>query len=171
MNRKAHNMLTSFIFFLCHQLQIFVKRVHILFCQDMLYFTFCVHCFIFLTIIQINCKPGSGCPYSFYYLTHGFACYINTELLITNFWNFWSGSSKIIKSLGTYNRNRTYNRFVCKRKTVWLNGWVFVCELSGCGFNSCHLNLRYCACFEQKVPWHSSNHRMCGFTLNPYVTW
>ena len=43
----------------------------------------------------------------------------------------------------------------------WLNGWVFVFELSGRGFeSSCsHLNFRFCACFEQGVPWHSGNYR------------
>ena len=43
-----------------------------------------------------------------------------------------------------------------------LNGWVFVYELSGCGFESsrCHLNFRFYACFEQGVPWHSGNHRV-----------
>ena len=58
---------------------------------------------------------------------------------------------------------------------VWLNGWVFIYELSGCGFESnllpsvsfdyevefeCRcslLNFRYCACFGQGVPWHSGN--------------
>ena len=46
--------------------------------------------------------------------------------------------------------------------SVWLNGWVFVYELSGCGFeSSCsHLNFRFCACFEQGVPWHSGNYRV-----------
>ena len=45
---------------------------------------------------------------------------------------------------------------------VWLNSWVFVYELSGCGFkSSCsHLNFRFCACFEQGVPWHSGNYRV-----------
>ena len=40
---------------------------------------------------------------------------------------------------------------------VWLNGWVFIYELSGCGFESrcCHFNFKYGACFEQGVPWHS----------------
>ena len=40
---------------------------------------------------------------------------------------------------------------------VWLNSWVFVYKLSGCGFESCccHLNFRYGACFKQAVPWHS----------------
>ena len=43
---------------------------------------------------------------------------------------------------------------------VWLNGWVFVYELSGCGFESscCHLNFRFRACFEQGVPWHLDNY-------------
>ena len=43
---------------------------------------------------------------------------------------------------------------------VWLNGWVFVYELSGCGFESrCgHLDFRYPACFEQGVTWHSGNY-------------
>ena len=45
---------------------------------------------------------------------------------------------------------------------VWLNGWVFIYELSGCGFESCccPLNFRYCTCFEQGVPWHSGNYRV-----------
>ena len=40
------------------------------------------------------------------------------------------------------------------------NGWVFVYDLSGCWFkSSCsHLNFRFCACFEQGVPWHSGNY-------------
>ena len=46
--------------------------------------------------------------------------------------------------------------------SVWLNGWVFVYELSGCGFESrcSHLNFRFCACFEQGVPWHPGNYRL-----------
>ena len=45
--------------------------------------------------------------------------------------------------------------------SVWLNVKVFVYESNGCGFESrCyHLkNFRYCACFEQGVPWHSNNY-------------
>ena len=36
---------------------------------------------------------------------------------------------------------------------VWLDGWVFVYELSGCRFDSrcCHLNFRYRVCFEQEL--------------------
>ena len=45
---------------------------------------------------------------------------------------------------------------------VWLNGWVFIFELSGCGFDSCcsHVNFRFCTCFEQGIPWHSGNYRV-----------
>ena len=53
----------------------------------------------------------------------------------------------------------------CKNNTVWsvwLNGWVFVYELSVSGFeSSCsHLNFRFRACFEQGVPWHSDIYRV-----------
>ena len=42
------------------------------------------------------------------------------------------------------------------------NGWVFMNELSGWGFEyHCgHLNFRYHACFEHWVPWHSGNYRV-----------
>ena len=52
---------------------------------------------------------------------------------------------------------------------VWLNGWVFVYKLSGCGFEShcCHLNM------FTKSHIHSSSHalncsscRLSNFTLN-----
>ena len=41
-------------------------------------------------------------------------------------------------------------------------GWVFVYELSGCGFESrcSHLNFRFRARSEQGVPWHSGNYRV-----------
>ena len=44
--------------------------------------------------------------------------------------------------------------------SAWLNGWMFIYELSGSGFeSSCsHLNFRYRACFEQGDPWHSCNY-------------
>ena len=39
---------------------------------------------------------------------------------------------------------------------------MFVCELSGCGFEfSCsHLHFKFRACFEQGVPWHICNYRV-----------
>ena len=45
---------------------------------------------------------------------------------------------------------------------VWLNGWVFVYELSSCGFEyrRSHLNFRYRAYFEQGVPWYLGNCRV-----------
>ena len=46
--------------------------------------------------------------------------------------------------------------------SIWLNGWVFVYELSGCRFESrcSHLNFIFRACFEQGVPWYSRNYRV-----------
>ena len=45
---------------------------------------------------------------------------------------------------------------------VWLNSWVFIYELSGCGFEfSCsHVNFRFRPCFKQGVPWHLGNYWM-----------
>ena len=45
---------------------------------------------------------------------------------------------------------------------LWPNGWVFIYELSGSGFeSSCnHLNFRFCACIEHRVRWHSDNYRV-----------
>ena len=64
----------------------------------------------------------------------------------------------------------TYSQMHCTDKysqhssmiwPLWLNGWVFVYEPSGCGFESCcsHLNFRFCTSFEQGVPWHSGNYK------------
>ena len=60
------------------------------------------------------------------------------------------------KKLCDNNGIQTHNQLVRKR-SVRLNDWAFVYELSSCGFESrcCHLNFRYGACFEQGVPWHS----------------
>ena len=45
---------------------------------------------------------------------------------------------------------------------VWLNGWVFVYEISGRRFESCysHLISSYGTYFEQRVPWHSGKYKM-----------
>ena len=50
------------------------------------------------------------------------------------------------------------------------NGWVFVYELSGCGFESrcIYLTFRYCPCFEQGVRWYL---RSADLLWNAYVTW
>ena len=48
---------------------------------------------------------------------------------------------------------------------VWLSGWEYAYEISGCGFesNCSHLNFRFRICFEQGVPRLSGIE--CGFTL------
>ena len=58
-------------------------------------------------------------------------------------------------------------RFVLKTQLsiiwpFWLNGWMFIYELKGCGFEfSCsHLNFRFRVCFEQRVSWHSGNYKV-----------
>ena len=40
--------------------------------------------------------------------------------------------------------------------------WALICTV-GCGFESrcTRLNFRYRTCFEQGVPWHSGNYRVC----------
>ena len=80
------------------------------------------------------------------------------------------------KTLSDSNGIRNHNHFfrkwtlnlsaklslLAKFRPVWLNGRVFVYELSGCGFEShcCHFNFRYGVCFEQGAPWHSGNCRV-----------
>ena len=46
-------------------------------------------------------------------------------------------------------------------RPVWLNAWVFVYHLNGCGFESrcSYLKLRNRACIEQGLPWNSGNYR------------
>ena len=41
------------------------------------------------------------------------------------------------------------------------NAWVFVYELSGCGFECpcSNLKFRYRTCYEEGVPWHSEKYR------------
>ena len=70
-------------------------------------------------------------------------------------------------SVSDSNRIWTHNHLLCKwtlnhLTKLALNGWVFVYNLSGCGFKSrcCHLNSRYHAFFEQVAPWHSGNYRV-----------
>ena len=61
-------------------------------------------------------------------------------------------------------RKRALNHLTkpAKNCSVWLNGWVFVYELSVCGFKSrcSYLNFKYRGCFKQRVPWISGNYRV-----------
>ena len=59
----------------------------------------------------------------------------------------------------------------CDIRRVWLNSWVFLYELSGCGFESLcnHLNFKYRACFEEGVPWNSRKYRV--WILSEMRTW
>ena len=75
----------------------------------------------------------------------------------------FSGRKDTLSCKGT----RTQNHLIHKRTlnhltklAYWPNSWEFVYELNGSGFeSSCsHLNFRFCACFEEGVPWHSGNY-------------
>ena len=68
----------------------------------------------------------------------------------------------MIKRYNQMHRTDKYSQHSSIIWPVWLNGWVFVYELSGSGFESrcSHLTFRYGACFEQGVPWHSGNCRV-----------
>ena len=66
---------------------------------------------------------------------------------------------------------RTYSQMHCAYKCaeessmIWQvcrNGRAFDYQLSDSGFEgSCrHLNFRYCACFQLRVPWHLGNYRV-----------
>ena len=54
-------------------------------------------------------------------------------------------------------------------QSIWLNGWVFVYKLSGCGFESgcSHLNFRFCTCFEQEFLDIQATIE-CGFMIRTY---
>ena len=87
--------------------------------------------------------------------------------LLEKLWKMWDRDiqlvtkEKLMNCLSDCNRTRTHNYLVHKQR-IWLNGSVFVYELSGCGIESrcSHLNFRFCACFEQGVPWLSGKYRV-----------
>ena len=68
----------------------------------------------------------------------------------------------MIKTYSQMHRTDKYSQHSSIIWPAWLNGWVFVYQLSGCGFeSSCsHFTFRFRACFEQGVPWHSGNYRV-----------
>ena len=69
---------------------------------------------------------------------------------------------EMIKTYNQMHRTDKYSQLSSIIWPVWLNDWVFVYELSGCGFESrcSHLIFRYGACLEQGVHWHSGNCRV-----------
>ena len=75
-------------------------------------------------------------------ISHG-TCAILTNIFLVSSVADWDNHTSLAKWL----------------RPVWLNGWVFVYKLSGCGFESrCYqLNFSYGSCFKQGVPWHSGN--------------
>ena len=94
-------------------------------------------------------------------------------------WLFWARSSFSFRQLlsvdslwnayvtlaETYSPMYRTDYYSQESRVLWsvcLNGWVFVYELSGCGFVfSCsHLTLRLLAWFEWGLPFHSSNYRV-----------
>ena len=91
--------------------------------------------------------------------------YLNTSPHFCN-----KSKPKVLSSsTSDWNWTWTQNHLVHKRTlnhlVKWLsvsNDWVFVYKLTGSGFEfSCsHLNFRFCACFEQGVPWHPGNYRV-----------
>lgn len=54
------------------------------------------------------------------------------------------------------------NATLLNHLTSLANGWVFIHDISVCGFDSTyiHLNFQFCACFEQRVTWYSGSYRM-----------
>ena len=68
----------------------------------------------------------------------------------------------MIRTYSQMHRRDMYSQHSPIILPVWLNGWIFVDKLSGCGFeSSCnHLYFRFCTCFKQGVSWHSDNYRV-----------
>ena len=56
---------------------------------------------------------------------------------------------------------------------VWLNVWVFIYGIGGCGFASgwCHLNFRYGASFEPGISWYSGKQYSVDSFWMSYVKW
>ena len=77
----------------------------------------------------------------------------------------FSGRKDTLSCKWTRTQNHLFHKRTLNHLTklaYWPNSWEFVYELNGSGFeSSCsHLNFRFCACFEEWVPWHSSNYRV-----------
>ena len=70
---------------------------------------------------------------------------------------------QVCDMIKTYSQMHRIDKYLPHSSTIWpiwLNGWVFVYDLRGCGFESrCSpLNFRFRTCFEQGVSWHLWNY-------------
>ena len=85
---------------------------------------------------------------------------------VDSLWNtyvarcIWLHVLIMIRTCSQMHRADKYSQHSSIIWPVWLNGWAFVYEVSGCGFESrcSHLNFRCRVSFEQGVPWHSGNY-------------
>ena len=68
----------------------------------------------------------------------------------------------MIRTSSQMHRTDSYSQHSSIIWWTWLNDWVFVYELSSCGFKSSysHVNFRFRACFKEGVPWHSGKYRV-----------
>ena len=90
-----------------------------------------------------------------------------TTLVINKYSTVWPNWPKATTECGftlkrVHDMIRTYSQMQ-HSSIIWpvsLNCSVFIYELSDCGFESpySHLNFKFCACFEQGVPWHSGKY-------------
>ena len=64
--------------------------------------------------------------------------------------------SDMTRTYSQMHRSDEYSEHSSTICPVWPNGWVFVSELSGSGFEwSCsYFNFRFCTYFKQGFPWH-----------------
>ena len=91
---------------------------------------------------------------------------VNPHSIVAWLWRNLVFTLKCIRDMiitySQMHRTDKYSQQISIIWPVWLNGWVFIYELSGCRFEpSCsHLTFRFRACFENRVPWHSGNYRM-----------
>ena len=86
---------------------------------------------------------------------HSIVCLNVKERLAQSRRHIWSlTDSNRIQTLNHLVRKRTLNHLakLAKWLSVWINGWMFVYELSGCGFESryCHLYFKYIAVFKSE---------------------
>ena len=98
---------------------------------------------------HLVCKRSNGCGFT---LSIDFRVWIHSEM-------------RMCDMIRTYSQMHLTDKYLQHSAIiwpVWLNGWVFLYKLVGCGFNPryIYLNVRYRACFEQGVFWHSGNYRV-----------